>query len=549
MTTPGKATRDGIRGRTRLIDDTEAEIRRLLEDAARTTQATIAAQPSDYQRWVLPPLLAEIRRTLDATGAEAAAAADTGQVEAWRQGSHLIDDVVTATLPQAGSVSFAAVLPTLDNAQLRAMRGFLTEKIKGATLDATDKINTQLGLTMIGSQTPFEAVQAVTAILGEKTTRRATTIVRTELARAHSAAGAERMQQWAAELPGLQKRWLASGKRQPRLHHHVIHGQQQPVAEPFLLAGGSIRMMHPHDPKAPAAETINCGCLAVPVPPEGEDYGFQRTAPDSLRDREAEEARAAGAKVQAASAKLPGMFPAKPERAPWHADFPAVAIHADQSAVKQHARYQAAKGGDVGAAFDLVMDALSPAAIDALREAIGDAPVIVAGVQAIEGASTNVIPEVMARVLASTLERAIDDDLVQTNRVGHTGASGWHRLAHPALFDGIVQAGARYLLVDDFVGQGGTFANLRGHIERAGGTVVAATALTGRGDSAILALTPETLTKLRNKHGEDLEKWWQQEFGYGFDALTESEARYLLRAEDADRVRDRLAAAAEAGDS
>lgn len=308
MTTPGKATREGIRGRTRLINDTAGEIRRLLLEAAARIQATLAAQPSDYQRWALPQLASEIRRALAATGSEAAAAADAGQVDAWRQGSRLIDQVVTAALPSAGAVSFAAVLPTLDAAQLAAMRGFLTEKIRGITLEAADRINTQLGLTAIGSQTPFEAVKAVQAILGEATTRRATTIVHTELARAHSAAGADRMRQWSAELPGLQKKWLASGKRQPRLHHHVIHGQVQPVDEPFLLAGGSIRMMHPHDPKAPAAETINCGCLAVPVLPEGEDYGFQRTAPDTRRDLEAEEARIAFRdKIAPKKARGPGV--------------------------------------------------------------------------------------------------------------------------------------------------------------------------------------------------------------------------------------------------
>ncbi len=128
------------------------------------------------------------------------------------------------------------------------------------------------------------------------------------------------------------------------------------------------------------------------------------------------------------------MFPVKPERTPWRADFPAVVIHANQSAVKQHVRYGAAKGGWVEAAFDLVMDTMCPGAIDMLRAAIGGVPAIVVGVQAIEGVSTNVIPEVMARVLARMLELPIDDELVQINRVGHTGSSGWHRLAHPALF-------------------------------------------------------------------------------------------------------------------
>ena len=36
------------------------------------------------------------------------------------------------------------------------------------------------------------------------------------------------------------------------------------------------------------------------------------------------------------------------------------------------------------------------------------------------------------------------------------------------------------------------------------------------------------------------EAWWKERFGYGFDCLTHSEARYLERAEDADSIRERL---------
>jgi hypothetical protein len=63
-----------------------------------------------------------------------------------------------------------------------------------------------------------------------------------------------------------------------------------------------------------------------------------------------------------------------------------------------------------------------------------------------------------------------------------------------------------------------------------------------------LALTDETLKALRIKHG-NLEPWWREQFGFGFDALTESEARYLIRAEDADTIRNRLVEAQQKGDA
>lgn len=52
---------------------------------------------------------------------------------------------------------------------------------------------------------------------------------------------------------------------------------------------------------------------------------------------------------------------------------------------------------------------------------------------------------------------------------------------------------------------------------------------------------------MREKHGE-LEDWWREHFGVGFDALTQSEARYLARTANADTVRSRVAEAGQGQD-
>ena len=68
--------------------------------------------------------------------------------------------------------------------------------------------------------------------------------------------------------------------------------------------------------------------------------------------------------------------------------------------------------------------------------------------------------------------------------------------------------------------------------------------LTESKGSAKLAMSDETLSKLRDRYGETgLEQWWENEFGYGFDKLTESEGRYILNAKDADKIRDRVSSA------
>ena len=177
--------------------------------------------------------------------------------------------------------------------------------------------------------------------------------------------------------------------------------------------------------------------------------------------------------------------------APWE-NFPDVLLHAAETAIKHDAVYAAAKSGDANAASDLV-------------------------------------------------RRSVNFQAMQ--RLAHTGADGFTRLARQASFAGDVEKGRCYVLVDDFIGQGGTLANLRGHVEAQGGAVIAATVLTGKPFSAKIALDTEMLDLLRSNHAS-LEPWWKERFGFGFDCLTQSEARYLVKSADADSIRNRILAAA-----
>lgn len=292
--TPSEAINAAMKGRTRLINGTLAELRALLQQAERDILALLAALPSDYQAWYLPQLQAEIRRALEGLANEAAAAVDSGQVTAWQQGSAMVDSVLAAS-------AVSVVLPQIDPRQLSAMRQFLTEKIKDVSLEAANLINSQLGLVVIGAQNPFDAIKSVSKILGETTLRRGTTIVSTELNRAFSAANQLRMEQSAQYVPGLQKKWLKSGKREPRPEHVAIHGQVQPVDKPFVLEGGAVKMMQPGDPSAPARHTINCGCAAVPVVPKDNPYGIRRTIVDEIADNDAAENARARAVVRNAA--------------------------------------------------------------------------------------------------------------------------------------------------------------------------------------------------------------------------------------------------------
>ena len=203
-----------------------------------------------------------------------------------------------------------------------------------------------------------------------------------------------------------------------------------------------------------------------------------------------------------------------------------------------HPDYAAAKGGDIEAAVRLAQQLVSPELVAKVRAAIGDAKPRVVPVAAEEAAGRNKIPRAAAEVLAMRLGLETASGIVQANRAHRTGLDGLDRIFAPVDFSGAVVPGP-YLLVDDTLTQGGTFAALASHIRDGGGTVAGVIALTGKQYSATIQPSADTLAALRQKHG-DLENEFRAATGYGFDALTQSEARYLARYEPAERLRDRI---------
>lgn len=232
----------------------------------------------------------------------------------------------------------------------------------------------------------------------------------------------------------------------------------------------------------------------------------------------------------------------QPYRALWN-NFPDVFILKDESIVKQNPEYAASKSGDAESAASMLKFMLTPTDIAQIQQFIENnscgAEPRLAAVHAYE-ANLNAIPAAMARTIKERTGYKYTEAIWQSNIVNHTGADGFSRLARQALFVGKIRTGDTYILVDDFVGQGGTLANLRGYIRRHGGYVAAALVLSGKPFSAKINPTHEQIRQLRKTHGRVLEKWWQNQFGHSFDYLTQSEARYLTRSPNADRIRERI---------
>lgn len=233
-------------------------------------------------------------------------------------------------------------------------------------------------------------------------------------------------------------------------------------------------------------------------------------------------------------------------RVPWPPRFSDVIIHTNVRIRDAHHAYVAAKSGDPDAALELAIELIDDQAVDALRALIRDRNALLLPVVAEEDVGFNAIPDVMAQVLGRDLGLAVveNGEIVQTNKVGHTRAKTFQRLVTPPEFAGPVTAGANYILVDDHVGLGGTLANLRGHVEAAGGKVIAMTTLTESRNGRMISLRPSTLDMLWKKHGEALDQFWKDQFGYGLDCLTEVEGQILCRQPSLDTIQDFLAQAA-----
>jgi hypothetical protein len=232
----------------------------------------------------------------------------------------------------------------------------------------------------------------------------------------------------------------------------------------------------------------------------------------------------------------------RPLRSPWEPDFPPVLIQAPRLEVSTHPWFGAARTGDVDAAALLVADLLTGEVIERLAGWGSGPPPLLAAVHAQKHAGLNVLGEVLALGLHLVLGWDTDTQLVQANIVDHSGDIGFNHLARQAVFDGAVEPGRVYVLVDDFIGQGGTIANLRGHIVRNGGVVRGATVLSGNSSAARLVPDPATLRELGDKHAS-IADWWEQNFGFGFDCLTAAEAGFLAGNSDPEYIRSQVEAA------
>jgi len=133
-------------------------------------------------------------------------------------------------------------------------------------------------------------------------------------------------------------------------------------------------------------------------------------------------------------------------------------------------------------------------------------------------------------------EATADQEIVQVTKVYHTGADPMERLALRPEFDGSIQVGGQYVLVDDVTNLGGTLAELANYIQSKGGVVKGIAVVVNAGRNKNLRPDRKTLKTLNERFANEI----IEIFGIRVDALTANEAQYLVGFRSADEIRNRL---------
>jgi hypothetical protein len=245
----------------------------------------------------------------------------------------------------------------------------------------------------------------------------------------------------------------------------------------------------------------------------------------------------------------------------WDPDFPPVMHFIDLNdsfpnpwiILSNHPCYDAAKNHENNAAaLQLVKDFLettdNTAQLNSLAFKFSGA--IIVPVHAIEVHGVNKIPEMLAEYIGGITGIEVDNTIIQTNRVHRTGSDEIHRFAFRPTFDGEVKKDRSYILVDDVFAFGGSFNELRLHIEENGGKVVQTAAISLGGHGNRIAPEPKYINKLIDRHGVDSVSLFLKEidlYGGNYRALTNPEAYFLGNTPSLDRTRDQILKAKQAG--
>lgn len=161
-----------------------------------------------------------------------------------------------------------------------------------------------------------------------------------------------------------------------------------------------------------------------------------------------------------------------PEGTSWGGQFPPVVNHTTSAVARHHPDFKAAKHGDFQAALRLVDELVKDEKIAMIARQFPNAHIIYN--HKIQGDGINMIPAAYA-VRFSAIGMTVEHDIIAVTDVSHTNASDISRISKRMRFEGHVNRGTDYILLDDFITSGAELRDLRDYVNSQGGNVVAMT--------------------------------------------------------------------------
>ncbi|MCL1864020.1 MAG: phosphoribosyltransferase [Defluviitaleaceae bacterium] len=212
-------------------------------------------------------------------------------------------------------------------------------------------------------------------------------------------------------------------------------------------------------------------------------------------------------------------------------NFPLGYGHTSIAYLKNCFGYEDARNGNILAAQYVVRRCVKPKRLAKFRKRFAGAFVV----PVISG--KNALPTALANETGLKLW----DKVYRIDTVKRKQLPAIKRLQHKPVFRGAVKRGAKYVIVDDVITQGGTVVALRNYILSNGGKVVAVMALAYSIGSYHIAPTREKYVRLFLKFGSSI--FWMQDVGLisSFEEMTNSQARYLLMFSSTRRIHKKLA--------
>lgn len=158
----------------------------------------------------------------------------------------------------AGFESLEAAFDPTDP-EIIAMIDQRVTRVVGVNETTRNAIREALKRALAEGMPEAQVAEEIMAVVREQMKigqRRARTIARTEVNGAYSVARVEAM----AQSRPPRKMWISSRDSKVRDSHQQLDGRIVPFDQDFRAG-----LAHPHDPRAPAEETVNCRCKLVAV--------------------------------------------------------------------------------------------------------------------------------------------------------------------------------------------------------------------------------------------------------------------------------------------